>query len=82
MPYIYEDRINQNDFDKILNKAIKLPKTKYKKMSSAGIKHVKKNYNFEKFEKSWIDLMDNVVEEQGSWDNRVNYKRWHLMEVA
>jgi len=82
VPYIYEDRINQNDFEKMLTKAIKLPKTKYKKMSSAGIKHVKKNYNFEKFEKSWVDLMDKVVGERGSWDTRINYKRWHLMEVA
>jgi len=82
VPYIYEDRISQEDFEKSLNKALKLPKTKYKKMSEAGINHVKTKYNFETFEKSWVDLMDNIVETRGSWETRKNYKRWHLLEVA
>lgn len=82
VPYIYEDRVNQGDFEKMLNKALKLPKTKYKKMAEAGMRHVDENYNFDHFEKSWIDLMDRVIEEHGSWQNRKNYTRWHLMEVA
>jgi hypothetical protein len=51
-------------------------------MSTLGRKHVMKNYNFETFEKSWIQLMDRVVEEYGSWEDRDKYDRWHLMEVA
>ncbi len=82
VPYIYEDRIGQSDFEKVMTKALKLPKTKYKKMSEAGIKHVKDNFSFEKFEKQWVTFMDRVVEESGSWETRKNYKRWHLMEVA
>ena len=82
VPYIYEDRIGQDDFEKTLNKALKLPKTKYKKMSDAGIQHVKDNFSFEIFEKQWVDFMDRVVDESGSWETRRNYKRWHLMEVA
>ena len=82
VPYIYEDRINQQDFEKTLSKALKLSKSKYKAMAKAGQKHVQNNYNFEKYEKSWVDFMDNVVEKHGSWDTRKNYKRWHLLEVA
>jgi len=82
VPYIYEDRIGQRDFEKTLTKALKLPNKKYKQFSSQGRRHVLKNYNFENFEKSWIDLMDKIIEEHGSWDNRKGYKRWHLMEVA
>ena len=51
-------------------------------MSTQGIAHVKENYNFEAYESSWVETMDRVVEEHGSWDNRKGYKRWHLMEVA
>ena len=51
-------------------------------MSTQGRRHVLKNYNFEKFERSWIELMDRVIKEYGSWDTRAGYKRWHLMEVA
>tara|TARA_B100000212_G_scaffold258002_2_gene198075 strand:+ start:984 stop:2270 length:1287 start_codon:yes stop_codon:yes gene_type:complete len=82
VPYIYEDRISQSDFEKVMTKALKLPKTKYKKMSEAGLEHVRKNYSFENYEKQWVELMDKVVEESGSWETRKNYKRWHLMEVA
>jgi glycosyltransferase involved in cell wall biosynthesis len=82
VPYIYEDRISQSDFEKTMTKALKQPKTKYKKMSEAGIKHVKENFSFENYEKQWVEFMDRVVAESGSWETRKNYKRWHLMEVA
>jgi len=82
VPYIYEDRISQRDFDRTLTKALKLPSKKYKQMSSQGVRHVAKNYNFENFENSWIELMDNLIEKHGSWENRVGYKKWHLLEVA
>ena len=51
-------------------------------MSSSGVQHVRDNYNFEDYESSWVDTMDEIIEREGSWDNRKNYKRWHLMEVA
>ena len=82
MPYIYEDRISQEDFEKTMNKALRQSKAKYKKMSESGIKHVKENFSFEKYEKQWVNFMDKVVAESGSWETRKNYKRWHLMEVA
>ena len=82
VPYIYEDRISQNEFETMLTKAIKLSKKKYGEMSSAGIEHVEKNYNFENYENKWIETMDRVIEEHGSWENRKLYNRWHLLEVA
>ena len=82
VPYIYEDRISQRDFEKTLTKALKNPTKKYKQMSSHGRRHVLKSYNFENYEKSWVELMDRVLEENGSWETRTNYQRWHLMEVA
>ena len=51
-------------------------------MSEMGIAHVTKNYNFEKYEKRWVELMDSIIEKHGSWENRKGHKRWHLMEVA
>lgn len=82
VPYIYEDRISQKDFEKTLTKALKQPKTKYKKMSEAGIQHIKENFSFENYEKQWVEFMDKVIEESGSWETRKNYKKWHLLEVA
>ena len=51
-------------------------------MAIQGREHVKKNYNFEQYEKSWAQLMDSIVEKYGSWETRKGYKRWHLLEVA
>jgi len=82
VPYIYEDRISQKDFAVSMSKALKLSDKNYKLMSKHGRNHVLKNYNFEKYENSWVELMDKVVNEMGSWNTRTGYKRWHIMEVA
>ena len=82
VPYIYEDRISQSDFESAMSKALKLSKPKYKKMAQQGIQHVNTNYNFEDYEKNWVKLMDEFVEKHGSWENREGYQRWHLLEVA
>ena len=82
VPYIYEDRISQKDFEATLNKALKLSKKKYSELSDKCVQHVKDNFNFETFEKSWIEFFDKAIEESGSWETRKNYDRWHLLEVA
>ena len=82
VPYIYEDRISQKDFESCLNKAIKLPKKRYDAMAIAGREHILNNYNFENYEKSWVNIMDEFIEKNGSWETRKNYESWHFMEVA
>ena len=82
VPYIYEDRLNQKDFIDVMKKALKVSPKAYKKMSEEGRKHVSKNYNFEQYEKRWVDEMDSIIETFGSWETRKGYDRWHLMEVA
>jgi len=82
VPYIYEDRLAQKDFHNALKKAISMTPKAYKKVSIQGREHVRKNYNFDNFEKQWVSKIDEIVEKYGSWENRQGYKRWHLLEVA
>ena len=82
VPYIYEDRINQQDFHNTLKKALNISDKAYKKMSIQGRDHVKNNYSFNQFNESWVTAIDQIIEKHGSWENRKVYKRWHLMEVA
>jgi len=82
VPYIYEDRIGQDQFESVMNKALKNSKKSYEKMSKGGIEHVRKNYNFETFEKQWVDFIDKTIEHHGSWESRRNYDRWTLKEIA
>ena len=48
----------------------------------AGASNIYKNYNFDKFRSSWIDLMDSIHEKYGSWDNRKHYKSWELKKIS
>ena len=82
VPYIYEDRISQEDFNNVMTKALNVSSKAYNKMCKLGREHVIKNYNFEDYEKRWVKTMDEIVEKHGSWETRKNYERWQLMEVA
>ena len=82
VPYIYEDRISQEDFNTVMKKALEIRPAAYNKMATAGLKHVSDNYNFEDYQNKWIKLMDEIIEKHGSWETRKNYNRWHLLEVA
>jgi glycosyltransferase involved in cell wall biosynthesis len=53
-----------------------------KNMGRMGREHVEKNYNFEEFEKRWVDLMLDLHKNCGSWGSRKNYQSWKLTEIA
>jgi len=82
VPYIYEDRINKDQFMSALSKIYNIPAEERRKMGMLGRKHVETNYNFENFNSTWVEFMDKVVEEGGSWETRTNYSGIRFMEVA
>jgi len=82
VPYIYEDRVSKEDFIEALKKIYNLSKEERKELGLKGRNHVMTNYNFDNFEESWVNLMDEVYEQQGSWEDRKNYQSWTLTEVA
>jgi glycosyltransferase involved in cell wall biosynthesis len=82
VPYICEDRISEQDFVDTLVKFTNLTSEQRKELGQHGRQHVMKNYSFEEFEKSWIETMNSIVEKYGSWNDRQNYERWRLLEVA
>jgi len=51
------------------------------KIGLLGREHVLTNYNFDNFKKKWVDLMTDIHEKYGSWDNRKHYKPWELIEI-
>ena len=82
VPYICEDRISEEQFVNALVDFTNLSAEERKALGKAGRQHTLNNYSFESFEKSWIDTIGEIVETHGSWQNRKNYKRWRLLEVA
>ena len=82
VPYIYEDRISQQDFHNALKKAIRVSPKKYEAMAKGGVQHIQENYSFHQFQQAWIKTMDEIVEKHGSWKTRTGYRRWHMKEIA
>ena len=81
VPYIYEDRINKEDFISDLTKMVEMSPEEREALGQAGCEHVRKNYSFDKFTKNWIEVMDDVIEKNGSWETRKNYNAYEFMEL-
>ena len=60
----------------------KLGDKKRKELGMKGRQHVLDNYNFEVMQQKWVDTIDGIVEENGSWETRKNYNGIRFMEVA
>jgi glycosyltransferase involved in cell wall biosynthesis len=81
VPFIYEDRVAEDDVVDALTKIYNMSREERKDLGKKGFEHVQKNYNFENFEKEWVDLLTSVHEKYGSWENRKDYQSWDLMEL-
>ena len=81
IPYIYEDRISKEDFIAALEKFYNMTKEEREELGRKGREHTIKNYNFDNFEKTWIETMEYIGEKCGSWENRKNYQGWRLEEL-
>jgi len=81
VPYIYEDRICEEDFINALTEMYEMKKEDRKSLGEAGRQHVMKNYSFEKYQSSWVKVLDNVHKKHGSWENRKNYSPWTIEKV-
>ena len=47
-----------------------------------GRNHVIENYNFENFKRKWVELVDSIIENHGSWDTRKGYTPWEIKEIV
>ena len=81
IPWIYEDRINGDEFINALEQMFNFTKEQRHEMGKLGREYVLKNYNFETFNSSWVDLMLKLHEEEGSWSTR-KYNGWSIEEIV
>ena len=82
VPYIYEDRISKEDFIAALHKIYNMTPEERKELGRKGREHVEKNYSFEKYCDGWVEIITDVHEKHGSWDDRKNYKSWEIRELT
>ena len=82
VPYIYEDRLNKDDFINSLETIYNMTKEERAHLGKLGKAHVEKNYNFTDFCDNWVKAIDDVVETCGSWETRKNYIPYKFMEIC
>ena len=81
IPFIYEDRVNGDDFVDALEKIYNMTPEERRQLGQKGRKHVEDNYNFAAYVSRWNDTLTSIHEKFGSWDTRKDYKSWELIEV-
>jgi glycosyltransferase involved in cell wall biosynthesis len=81
IPFIYEDRINEDEFVDALQKLYDMTPDERRALGKKGAEHVKKNYNFNTFVQKWNVVLKDIHEKFGSWETRKGYKKWHLGEL-
>ncbi len=81
VPYIHEDRLNGKRVSSAFRDMYMADQEYRDALGRAGREHVINNYSFEVFEKTWVDLMQQIHEEEGSWETR-KHSNYRLLEVA
>jgi glycosyltransferase involved in cell wall biosynthesis len=81
VPYIYEDRVCQEDVVGALEQFYNFTKEEREDMGKAGRQHVLDNYGFAQYAGLWYQTFEEVFEEFGSWKERKNYKSWSFEEL-
>ncbi len=81
VPFIYEDRVSQQDFADALDKIYNMTVEQRQELGLAGAEHVRTNYGWDNFRQSWIDELTRINEEHGSWENRKNYTGWEVITL-
>ena len=81
VPFIYEDRLSGKKVTSAMRNIYSMDKETRDIMGRSGREHVIKNYNFETFNQTWVDLMLEIHETEGSWETR-KYNNFRFLEVA
>lgn len=82
VPFIYEDRVAEKDFVDALLKLYNMTATERAGLGTAGRAHLQKNYDMTTLMNKWDELLTKIYKDRGSWENRKQYNRWALKEIA
>jgi glycosyltransferase involved in cell wall biosynthesis len=80
VPFIYEDRISQEQFVGALETFTSIPKQQRRLIGQQGRQHVIENFNFEDFIARWDKIFTDTHNKCGSWPN-TSYKAWEIKEI-
>ncbi len=76
VPYIYEDRINREDFVEAMVRLYEMSPEERQDLGAKGRAWTENKFNFEDFVESWDTLLTDINLKNGSWDTRENYRSY------
>jgi glycosyltransferase involved in cell wall biosynthesis len=80
VPFIYEDRISEEQFVGALDTFTDIPKEQRKLIGQSARESVIKRFNFTNFIETWDKIFTDIHEKNGSWPNK-GFKSWELKEI-
>lgn len=80
VPYIYEDRVSNEDVVNAMLKIHNMTREERKALGMKAVEFVNKNFSFEQFGASWDRILKDVHERHGSWETRKGYTAWTVKE--
>jgi len=81
VPWIYEDRLCERDFVKTLKKFLDMSQAERDAMGGRARANVMANFSFKRYEEQWVEVVDKVIEDNGSWETRKNYVGHTFKEI-
>ena len=78
VPYIYEDRLNKDDFINALVELYEMTPEARRELGMAGRAWSEDRFGFDKFVQTWDDLFTSIHEEKGSWEDRKGYNSYEV----
>jgi glycosyltransferase involved in cell wall biosynthesis len=78
VPYIYEDRINKEDFLKALLRVYEMSAEERHEWGLKAREWVETNFAFDDFVQRWDDLFEKINTTYGSWETRTDYQQYEV----
>jgi glycosyltransferase involved in cell wall biosynthesis len=78
VPYIYEDRINKEDFINALTEMYEKTSEERTALGASAREWTQKQFNFEDFVDRWDTLFTDIHDRLGSWDTRTGYTPYEM----
>ena len=78
VPYIYEDRLNKEEFLNALEEMYNMTVKERHELGKRGAEWARDFFGFDKFVDRWDELFTSVHEKHGSWENRENYSPYEV----
>ena len=78
VPFIYEDRLNKDDFINALVELYEMTPEARRELGMAGRAWSEDRFGFDKFIQTWDDLFTSIHEEKGSWEDRKGYNSYEV----